>query len=314
MASSSTSIKQEPTDVMELEVRIMELCKQNANGVADSVIQKNLPDIGVQQRVSAINRLLSTGKIDLVKTSTELMYRAKDPTSSAKIKGADNQEKLVYQIIEESGNKGIWIRDIRYRSNILQTQVNKILKSLETRKLIKAVKSVGASKKKVYMLYNVQPDRSVTGGAWYSDQDFEAEFVDVLNQQCLKFLQQKNELAKKMKLEPLSVRMKSFSSSKEVWKYISELGISKVELSVEDIETILNTLIYDGRIEMTLMAGQGGSVDSGEVKLYRSVEMLIEPAGIMRVPCGVCPVFDQCNEGAIISPSNCVYMSEWLEF
>jgi DNA-directed RNA polymerase III subunit RPC6 len=31
----------------------------------------------------------------------------------------------------------------------------------------------------------------VTGGSWYSDQDFESEFVDVLNQQCFKFLQQK---------------------------------------------------------------------------------------------------------------------------
>lgn len=48
-----------------------------------------------------------------------------------------------------------------------------------------------ASKKKVYMLFNLEPDQSVTGGSWYSDQDFESEFVDVLNQQCFKFLQQK---------------------------------------------------------------------------------------------------------------------------
>lgn len=48
-----------------------------------------------------------------------------------------------------------------------------------------------ASKKKVFMLYNMEPDRSVTGGAWYSDQDFESEFVDVLNTQCHKFLEQK---------------------------------------------------------------------------------------------------------------------------
>lgn len=48
-----------------------------------------------------------------------------------------------------------------------------------------------ASKKKVYMLYNLEPDRSVTGGAWYSDQDFESEFVEVLNQQCFKYLEQR---------------------------------------------------------------------------------------------------------------------------
>lgn len=41
------------------------------------------------------------------------------------------------------------------------------------------------------MLYNLEPDRSVTGGAWYSDQDFESEFVEVLNQQCFKFLEQR---------------------------------------------------------------------------------------------------------------------------
>ena len=41
------------------------------------------------------------------------------------------------------------------------------------------------------MLYNLEPDRSVTGGAWYSEQEFESEFVEVLNQQCYKFLVQK---------------------------------------------------------------------------------------------------------------------------
>ena len=51
-----------------------------------------------------------------------------------------------------------------------------------------------ASKKKVYMLFELEPDRSVTGGAWYSDQDFESEFVDVLNQQCFKFLEQRVKL------------------------------------------------------------------------------------------------------------------------
>ena len=86
---------------------------------------------------------------------------------------------------------GIWIRDIRIQSNLGLTQVNKVLKVLESKKLIKAVKSVQASKKKVYMLFDLVPDESVTGGAWYCDQDFETEFVDVLNQHCLKFLQQK---------------------------------------------------------------------------------------------------------------------------
>ncbi len=109
----------------------------------------------------------------------------------SKTKGFEKEERLVYQIIEDSSNKGIWVRDIRIKCNLLQTQLMRILRSLESRKLIKSVKSVQASKRKVYMLYELAPDESVTGGAWYSDQDFESEFVKVLNQQCHKFLKQK---------------------------------------------------------------------------------------------------------------------------
>jgi predicted transcriptional regulator len=81
-----------------------------------------------------------------------------------KTKGGDAQEQLIYQIIEEAGNKGlhklllqshhkfiwnyfsgIWIREIRTKSNLSLTTVNKLVKSLETKKVIKAVKSVSVS-------------------------------------------------------------------------------------------------------------------------------------------------------------------------
>lgn len=41
------------------------------------------------------------------------------------------------------------------------------------------------------MLYDLKPDESVTGGAWYSEQDFDYDFVEVLSANCLKFLRQK---------------------------------------------------------------------------------------------------------------------------
>ena len=94
--------------------------------------------------------------------------------------------------------------------------------------LIKSVKSVQASKRKVYMLYDLTPDESVTGGAWYSDQDFESEFVDVLNQHCLKFLQQKAFKAQATHKDPIARRTAALASSNEVCRFITELGISKV--------------------------------------------------------------------------------------
>lgn len=313
------TIKKEPVEGLDLETRILELCKNSPDGVDDATIIADMPQFDAKQRVQAINRLLSTARIDLLKSGNKLVYKLKDPSSVSLAKGSDNQEKVVYQIIKEAGNRGIWIRDIRYQSNLLLTQVNKILKSLESKKVIKAVKSVAASKKKVYMLYELEPDSSVTGGAWYSDQDFESEFVEVLNQQCFKFLSERAANARETLSAPLMQRNASFAPSTDVWKYISELGISKVKLAVDDIETILDTLIYDGKVERSIVAApgssEGSSSSSGKnTKLYRAVKPLIQPTGLMRMPCGTCPVFDRCSEGAVISPTNCVYMKEWLEY
>ncbi|XP_060042319.1 DNA-directed RNA polymerase III subunit RPC6 isoform X3 [Erinaceus europaeus] len=308
MAEVKVKVQPPDADPVEIESRIIELCHQFPHGITDQVIQNEMPHIEAQQRAVAINRLLSMGQLDLLRSNTGLLYRIKDSQNAGKMKGSDNQEKLVYQIIEDAGNKGgdwrlklwylhivtyalnqvchhptprhtffigcflcsrrIWSRDIRYKSNLPLTEINKILKNLESKKLIKAVKSVAA------------------------------------------------DTARESKQNPMIQRNSSFASSHEVWKYICELGISKVELSMEDIETILNTLIYDGKVEMTIIAAKEGTVGSvdGHMKLYKAVNPIISPTGLVRAPCGLCPVFDDCHEGGEISPSNCVYMMEWLEF
>ena len=47
-------------------------------------------------------------------------------------------------------------------------RARQVLRELEKRQLVKAVKSVasGASNRKVYMAYGVEPAREITGGAW----------------------------------------------------------------------------------------------------------------------------------------------------
>uniref|UniRef100_H2YJT7 DNA-directed RNA polymerase III subunit RPC6 n=1 Tax=Ciona savignyi TaxID=51511 RepID=H2YJT7_CIOSA len=220
-------VKQESTEALNIETQILAICGDNVKGVSDKTIESSLGGVDVQQRVLAINSLLTKGKLELLKGSSGLIYRIKS-ASSGPISGVDSQEQLVYQIIESAGNKGIWTREIRYKCNLMLTEVNKILKNLESKKIIKAVKSVAAAKRKVYMLFNLQPDRSVTGGAWYSEQDFESEFVEVLNQQCYKFLQQKsNNALNETNLSPTATNASCFASSEEILEFIAKLGISK---------------------------------------------------------------------------------------
>ncbi|KPJ18219.1 DNA-directed RNA polymerase III subunit RPC6 [Papilio machaon] len=285
--------------------KILNVAKKNPKGISDKDILAAVPELSAAELVSAINKLLQEGLFDLYNQGGSLIYRLKGQSSKQAVKGADNEEKVVYNLIEDAGNKGIWIRDIRLRSNIANTQLTKVLKNLESKKVIKAVKCVNASKKKVYMLYNLEPDRSISGGAWYQDQDFESEFVDILNRQCLRFLQQRADKIKNNPKGPVVGRTQSFASAVEVQKYITDLGISNVKLEVEDVITILNTLVYDGKAESNVLSD--GS------KVYRAIESLIPPPGLVQVPCGVCPLILKCCSTGLITPQDCKYMDDWLE-
>ena len=61
---------------------------------------------------------------------------------------------------------GLWTKDMKHKTNLQQTQVTKILKQLESRNLVKAIKPVNQPSKKFYMLFDLEPAREITGGAW----------------------------------------------------------------------------------------------------------------------------------------------------
>lgn len=154
------------------------------------------------------------------------------------------------------------------------------------------------------MLYDLEPDNSVTGGAWYQDQDFESEFVDVLSQQCHRFLVQKWEEANKISGGPLLTRNRSYATANDVHKFISELGISKVSLSVDDIESILYTVVLDNNAER--IVATNGSY------LYRAVNSFLPSLGLVKTTCSVCPVVNRCADTGLINPKVCTYLTDWL--
>lgn len=57
-----------------------------------------------------------------------------------KLKGLTPDDILVHQLIAEAGNLGIWSRDIKLRSNLPQGTIGRIIKNLESKHLIKAVR------------------------------------------------------------------------------------------------------------------------------------------------------------------------------
>lgn len=86
---------------------------------------------------------------------------------------------------------GIWTKTLKARTNIHQTNINKYLKSLEGKNLVKSVKSVKHPTRKIYMLEELQPSIELSGGPWYTDNELDTEFIGYLLRGIRKCLQER---------------------------------------------------------------------------------------------------------------------------
>ena len=112
-------------DPINAEQRILELCAQNPEGINDIILQHGMPQVTAEQRLAALNRLLKKQKLDLLKSAQlGYIYRLKEKdkltdhqqtaasgdsqSSNLGFSSVDMDEKLVYTVIKESGNKGFY--------------------------------------------------------------------------------------------------------------------------------------------------------------------------------------------------------------
>jgi DNA-directed RNA polymerase III subunit RPC6 len=167
----AVSVKNEdPTTedaVSQLREEFVNLLQQHKNEITNSKL-KDTFGARYSQLPTIINGFSKEGRLTMMKDGDELVYRLASAEEASKFSGLDVAARMVYQIIEKAGNKGIWTKDIRVQSNIQQQALNKIFKQLENRQLIKPLKSVAAKAKKLYILYDLTPAKEVTGGPWYT--------------------------------------------------------------------------------------------------------------------------------------------------
>lgn len=149
-------------------------------GISNAALKDKFGEVYIQL-VPIINELVGESRLVMSKLANGgLFYTMVSDEIASKFAGLDVTARMVYQVIERAGNMGIWTKDIRIQTNVDQQALNKIFKGLESRRLIKPVKSVTAKAKKLYMLYNLTPSKELTGGVWYSDLEFDHEFISEL--------------------------------------------------------------------------------------------------------------------------------------
>jgi len=292
----------------DVEEGLMKLSNQYSDGFTNDELFKAFPNLEKTKVTEIINHMLfhNRMKLKLTKEGTPLYLMLKNVLQTPA--GLSPKEEIVYKIIAESGEKGIWKKKVRQNSNLTDdNEFKKILKSMETNKIIKIVKN---QHRIFYMLYDTEPDESLAGGSFYNNQKFEQALVDMLTHQSIVYLQDREKEAIKQGggiKSALSIRESSAASASDVLRYIRESKVVKVNLKLKDIQKVLDAIELDGTIEAV-----GLNLCSEPIYIHKrnlDGELLHS-----RNPCSVCSFVDTCAPGEAISPENCVYMTKWLEF
>eukprot|EP00633_Aureoumbra_lagunensis_P005761 CAMPEP_0197319580 /NCGR_PEP_ID=MMETSP0891-20130614/55520_1 /TAXON_ID=44058 ORGANISM="Aureoumbra lagunensis, Strain CCMP1510" /NCGR_SAMPLE_ID=MMETSP0891 /ASSEMBLY_ACC=CAM_ASM_000534 /LENGTH=302 /DNA_ID=CAMNT_0042810591 /DNA_START=84 /DNA_END=992 /DNA_ORIENTATION=- len=272
-------------------------------GKEDGISEENLKEhFGESRMMSQVINLLSeTDRLEIVRSADGMRYKLKDIETSRAGSGEASQEQsiltneqmIVLQVVRASGTSGVWLRDIKNATSLQQQTLNKTLKLLETRKFVKIVKSVQQKTKKLYMAFELEPTRDISGGPWYTDQEFDTEFVTEIQKVIMQFIKQKK-----------------IASAIEVDAMLKSIKAFKVHLEFEDVQLVINSLIFDNKIERYYQ----NPFDDASIK-YKAVteELSIGASFPKTVPCATCPVRSRCSSNGLISPDTCIYFDRWLE-
>ncbi|KAF9057373.1 RNA polymerase Rpc34 subunit-domain-containing protein [Panaeolus papilionaceus] len=204
-------------------------------------------------RRNALNFLLSAGLFKLLTNSAgQVSFRAVSKEEVLATKGLSGEENLVLSHIKHSGNEGIWTKHLKAKTNLHQTVIDRCLKTLTQKRLIKRVQSVQHITRKIYMLEGLEPSISLTGGPWYTDNELDTEFIQNLMEACYRLISDitfpKVRGGSENLLYPISNAPK-YPTADQIRTSLRKARLTETELTVEHVEMLLNVLVLDGKIE-----------------------------------------------------------------
>jgi DNA-directed RNA polymerase III subunit RPC6 len=269
-----------------LRDRLVGMLTAELAGVSESAIRSRF-GTDYEALVPILNELLGMNRIQLfTQASGDMIFKLVDEDKAAKLVGLTHEQILVYQEIEKAKNSAIWSGDIRKKLNIQTQSIDKTLKLLLNRGLIKLTRDVNRKNRKIYILSELEPAKEISGGPWYTDHEFDHEFVHVLSASIVKYVKDSGAV-----------------TATGIHDKVRKSGITNVNINPDEFSLLLQTLVYDGRLELAR---------AGDSMGYKVCKQVSVPNYLSSSPCGICPVAMQCSENGTISPSACEYMASWL--
>jgi DNA-directed RNA polymerase III subunit RPC6 len=143
-----------PKVLTPLHQQILDACESKAIGVTDLELISFIPGLTAQQLQQPLNDLLSTCRLKISNFRDETRFVFVPIAEAARLQGLTVHDQMVLQHISESGNHGIWKRDIKMRTGLQTGALDKCLKTLEARQLVKSATSAQGArgKKKIYLV------------------------------------------------------------------------------------------------------------------------------------------------------------------
>ncbi|KAI0249789.1 RNA polymerase Rpc34 subunit-domain-containing protein [Lactifluus subvellereus] len=239
-----------------LETRVHQSALQAGRPLAQQEIEALAPD--PHARTNAINFLLAAGLLKLMRDANgNLSYRAVQKNELDAKKGLSGEETMVLGHIQAAAAQGIWTKHLKAKTELHQTVIDRCLKSLVQKQLIKSVKGVKYPTRKIYMMAHLEPSVELTGGPWYTDNELDTEFIKLLCSACLRYIRERTlpkhrhddgYLSSSQPLYPVSAGI-SYPNAKEVLTFLSKSKITETQFTEEHVEMLLNVLVLDGDIE-----------------------------------------------------------------
>lgn len=283
-----------------LEKEILDVCRLSSSGCTDREIREKLSsEVTAVQRLEGYNRLLSRGRLEVVERIVEsgdapssrvVVYKWVSARTAQRLAGLSTSERMAYDLIAKSKTNGQTRKEIKLKTNIQSSaEVKGILELLTARGLVKEIKSVAATNRRVYILAELEASQAHTGGPWYGDdQEFDQEFIGAVYEFAMNYITQEKVV-----------------TVESVADYVGKSGITNETLTPEDIRKLMLLMLHDAQVEMA------DPLDDG-TECFSVAKSFPVALGHVNQPCCLCPVAKDCKPDGPISPQSCVYMEDWL--
>ena len=228
------------------------------------------------------------------------------------------EEALIFSYVESASREGIWTRSIRSKTNLHPTVMNRCLKSLENKRMIKAIRNAKFPTRKTYILHNLVPSEDISGGCFYTDGKLDDVFIAELQKFAEAVIRKRSWVIEQASAaESTSGRservvlppppgFRGYPTLQEITREFNESKVSTISIREAEMRQVLDLLVWDGRV-VRVMKGKAFKA------VYPKAQMEDMENGLTQSPCGRCPVFDMCEEGGVVNAGSCTYFQDWLE-